>query len=118
MWTSGVPGITTIHSGGYRTIPDRILNLLESRRNSEQIENDIFYNLDIGIFINKKKNKDKTATRYVDEIGFFDRNNNKNECIDYMIHQKNVGNTLPDKILKKMEYAGIRNPFELNTYKI
>lgn len=118
LWTSGVPGITTIHSGGYRTIPDRILNLLESRHNSEQIENDIFYNLDIGIFINKKKNKDKTATRYVDEIGFFDRNNNKNECIDYMIHQKNVGNTLPDKILKKMEYAGIRNPFELNTYKI
>ena len=117
LWTSGVPGITTTHSGNYRSIPDRLINLLENKNYSEQIENNIYENLDVGVVIKKRKNPDGTATRYIDEIGFFERVNKKNNCVDYMIKGTDVSNKLPDKILKKFEESNIKDPFYVDDNK-
>ena len=63
------------------------------------------------------ENPDGTATRYIDEIGFFERVNKKNNCVDYMIKGTDVSNKLPDKILKKFEESNIKDPFYVDDNK-
>ncbi len=41
--------MTTLHTDDVRNIPDRILNMLESRVDAERMENDIYQALDVGI---------------------------------------------------------------------
>lgn len=111
LWSTGVPGICTIHAGMYDKIPDRILNMMPTRRDADRLENNIYDNLDVGVIIKKKKHPDGTATRYVDQIGFYERENGINRSVDYMIKNKVVADTLPEKILDKLEESGIKNPF-------
>ena len=46
-WSTGVRGMTTLHTDDVRNIPDRILNMLESRVDAERIDNDIYQALDV-----------------------------------------------------------------------
>ena len=49
-WSTGVRGMTTLHTDDVRNIPDRILNMLESRVDAERMENDIYQALGYGNF--------------------------------------------------------------------
>ncbi|MGB4660019.1 MAG: ATPase, T2SS/T4P/T4SS family, partial [Mobilitalea sp.] len=40
--STGIRGFTTIHTDDVRKIPDRILNMLESRMDADRMENDIY----------------------------------------------------------------------------
>ena len=57
-WSTGVRGMTTLHTDDVRNVPDRILNMLESRTDADRMENDIFQALDVGILVRKKKSDD------------------------------------------------------------
>lgn len=114
LWTTGVPGISTIHAGNYRSIPDRILNLMPKDANLMQFENNIFENLDVGVVIRKRKMPDGTAERFIDEIGFFERSCGYNVCHDYLIKGNAVTDKIPDSIIEKMKSVNITNPFHLD----
>ena len=68
-------GMTTLHTDDVRNIPDRILNMLESRVDAERMENDIYQALDVGILIRKRRNEDGVVYRYIDQVCFFYREN-------------------------------------------
>ena len=70
-WSTGVRGMTTLHTDDVRNIPDRILNMLESRVDAERMENDIYQALDVGILIRKRRNEDGVVYRYIDQVCFF-----------------------------------------------
>lgn len=53
--STGIRGFTTIHTDDARKIPDRILNMLESRIDADRMENDIYMFIDVGILIRKKR---------------------------------------------------------------
>ena len=55
-WSTGVRGMTTLHTDDVRNIPDRILNMLETRVDADRLENDIYQAMDVGVLIRKKKN--------------------------------------------------------------
>lgn len=74
-WSTGVRGMTTLHTDDVRNIPDRILNMLESRVDAERMENDIYQALDVGILIRKRRNEDGVVYRYIDQVCFFYREN-------------------------------------------
>lgn len=63
-------GMTTLHTDDVRNIPDRILNMLESRVDAERMENDIYQALDVGILIRKRRNEDGVVYRYIDQVCF------------------------------------------------
>ena len=67
--------MTTLHTDDVRNIPDRILNMLESRVDAERMENDIYQALDVGILIRKRRNEDGVVYRYIDQVCFFYREN-------------------------------------------
>ncbi len=54
-WSTGVRGMTTLHTDDVRNIPDRILNMLETRVDADRLENDIYQAMDVGVLIRKKR---------------------------------------------------------------
>lgn len=68
--------MTTLHTDDVRNIPDRILNMLETRVDADRLENDIYQAMDVGVLIRKKRTGPVRCTviltRYV-----FDREGQK-----------------------------------------
>lgn len=69
-WSTGVRGMTTLHTDDVRNIPDRILNMLETRVDADRLENDIYQAMDVGVLIRKKKNGAGQVYRYIDQVCF------------------------------------------------
>ena len=56
-WSTGVCGMTTLHTDDVHNIPDRILNMLVSWVDADRLENDIYEAMDVGVLIRKRKNE-------------------------------------------------------------
>lgn len=110
-WSTGVCGMTTLHTDDVRNIPDRILNMLESRVDADRLENDIFQATDVGILIRKKKDENNVTYRYIDQVCFFLREEGKNHAVMAVQDGKLTIENLPEQIRRRMERAGIEDPF-------
>ena len=75
------------------------------------MENRIYRYVNIGILIRAKEEPGKPIHRYIDQLCFYSREKNQNKI--YMIVEDGeiISRELPVDIIKKFEYAGIRNPF-------
>ena len=110
-WSTSVRGMTTLHTDDVRNVPDRILNMLESRIDADRLENDIYQALDIAILIRKKKKEDGTIYRYIDQVCFFLREQGKNQIVMVVSNGNLLCNSLPNGILQRFEREGIKQPF-------
>lgn len=110
-WSTGVCGMTTLHTDDVHNIPDRILNMLETRVDADRLENDIFQATDVGILIRKKKNEQNMTYRYIDQVCFFLREQGQNHTVMAVQDGKLVTRQLPGQILRRMERAGILDSF-------
>lgn len=113
-WSTGVRGLTTIHTDDVRNIPDRILNMLESRTDADRMENDIYQSLDVGLLIRRKRREDGTLYRCVDQMCFFIRENYENRIELVVSDGRLLTNTLPSQLMRRFKRAGINNPFSLD----
>jgi pilus assembly protein CpaF len=110
-WSTGVRGMTTLHTDDVRNVPDRILSMLETRLDADRMENDIYQALDVGLLIRKRTLPDGKISRYIDQMCFFLREGGKNRIVmavsdgNYMLEQ------LPAQIQKRFDRAGILDPF-------
>ena len=81
-YSTGVKGITTLHTDAVKKIPDRMLNMAGNRREAQRFENDIYSFVDVGVLISckERKNPDGTVTlrRFIDQICFFAREDGEN----------------------------------------
>ena len=110
-WSTSVRGMTTLHTDDVRNVPDRILNMLESRIDADRLENDIYQALDIAILIRKKKKEDGTIYRYIDQVCFFLREQGKNHIVMVVSNGNLLCHSLPNGILQRFEREGIKQPF-------
>ncbi len=112
-WSTGIRGITTLHTDDVRNVPDRILNMLETRLDADRMENDIYQALDVGVLIRKRRREDNTFYRYIDQVCLFLRENRKNKIVMLVQDGELVLTHLPEQVLKRFERSGILDPFEL-----
>ena len=111
-WSTGVRGMTTLHTDDVRNVPDRILNMLESRIDADRLEHDIYQALDIAILIRKQKREDGSVYRYIDQVCFFLREQGKNKMIMVVSNGKLLSKTLPKGVMQRFQREGIENPFD------
>ncbi|HIG0358612.1 TPA: ATPase, T2SS/T4P/T4SS family [Clostridium sporogenes] len=109
--STGIRGFTTIHTDDARKIPDRILNMLESRIDADRMENDIYMFIDVGILIRKKQMSDGKVRRYIDQVCFFYRENGNNIIFPMVLNGELVKENIPKAIMEKFERMEIK-PFE------
>ena len=76
-FSTGVRGITTLHTDDVRKIPDRMLNMAGNRRDARRFENDIYSFLDVGVLLSCREVREPDGTvairRYIDQICFISR---------------------------------------------
>lgn len=105
---------TTLHADNAHQIPTRILNMFEDNElDNNKIENMIYDLIDIGVHIRASFNK-KTI-RYVDQIVYFEMDNNGNRLCHEIYNVKKDKNgeyqyiyhTMPKSLKEKLEYEGI-----------
>lgn len=111
-WSTGVRGMTTLHTDDVRNIPDRILNMLETRLDADRMENDIYQALDVGILLRKGKKDNGASYRYIDQMCFFIRDKGVNSIVMAVFDGKFILEKFPESLSRKFERAGISNPLE------
>lgn len=121
-WSTGVKGISTIHTDDVLKIPDRMLNMMHST-DAERLRNNVYNSLDVGILLRSRViidniNKEEKKYRYVDQFGFFDREGQKNTCKyivrgGELLYEGSTNNVVrfPNSKLTKFGIAGINSPF-------
>lgn len=114
LWSSGVKGMTTMHCDDVRKIPDRILNMMPTRLDAERLENNVYENLDIGIVIDQKENKDGVKYRYIEQMCFFERDEGENKTILMVKDGKMINTDIPEVKLQKLSKANITKPYTIS----
>ena len=110
-WSTGIKGFTTIHTDDVRNIPDRILNMLESRLDADRMINDIYQDLDIGVLIRKGQREDGKVYRYIDQVCFFYREGFENKIHMAVVDGKLTQEELPASVRCRFAREGIMKPF-------
>lgn len=111
-FSTGVKGMTTLHTDDVRNIPDRILNMMESRVDADRLENDIYQSIDLGILLNRKKMEDGITRRYIDQICFFYRENGQN-FVKLIVSDGKLVEAIPEYVWNCFKKADIDNPFQM-----
>lgn len=110
-WSTGIRGFTTLHTDDVRKIPDRILNMMESRYDANRLENDVYSYVDVGILLRRKRREDGRIYRYIDQVCFFTREKGKNEIYLLVRDGEMETEEIPDSVSMRMEKYGIIQPF-------
>lgn len=110
-FSTGLYGLTTLHTDDTRKIPDRIQNMMQDSYAASRLENDIFNFINVGVLLRKKADGN-TVKRVVDQICFFDRVHENNIKTLVVENGKLVNMDLTENIKKKFLWSGIISPFE------
>ncbi|MCI6648931.1 MAG: ATPase, T2SS/T4P/T4SS family [Lachnospiraceae bacterium] len=114
-FSTGVRGMTTLHTDDVRKVPDRMMNMAGNLRSEGRLENDIYSFIDVAVLIRRKlKKRDNGAfelIRYVDQIGFFYRENRENSCVLVLDQGEPTDCDFPEVIKKKFAEAHIDDPY-------
>ena len=111
-FSTGLHGLTTLHTDDTRKIPDRIQNMMQDSYAASRMENDIYSFLNVGILLCKKATGNGKVFRFVDQICLFDRIGEENRKYLIVENGKVVSREISENIRKKFQWAGIRSPFE------
>ena len=111
-FSTGLHGLTTLHTDDTRKIPDRIQNMMQDTYAASRLENDIYSFINVGVLLRKKVTEGKEVTRYIDQICLFDRAGEQN--IRRLIFEggKFISREIPENIQKKFSLAGIPEVFK------
>lgn len=113
-FSTGVRGITTLHTDDVRSVPDRMINMAQKAKSSDRLENDIYTFVDVALLIRRREVTEHNETkvkRFIDQIGIFYRDGKENHF--QMISQDGeiLQRELPEYFKKKFAEAGIEDPF-------
>lgn len=111
-WTTGVPGITSIHTEDARKIPYRLVEMMGKGTNADYRINEVFEFLDVGIQLKWKRMPDGTRKRKVDQVAVYTNDRNRNNTSLIVDRGRLISNTIPSDLQIKFNNAGIENPFK------
>lgn len=111
-WSTGVSGITTIHTDDVGKIPERILFMMGEYNDSPRLEGEVYQHIDVGILLVNRKKQD-VLVRQIDQIAFFYRENGKNICHKVWEEGFLVTEELPKEIIRRMKRYGIEEPWAM-----
>ena len=110
-WSTGVRGMTTLHTDDVRNVPDRILNMMENRADADRMENDIFQALDVGVLVRKRNGEDGIARRYIDQLCFYIRDKGANRIEMVVQDGSCILQEFPESVQRIFQRAGVEKPF-------
>ena len=117
--SNGIPIMTTTHTGDARLFPDRGVNMLHAGQESERIVNSLYSYVNISVLLKLKTDADGKIYRYIDQVCFFTRKNERNSAIlvveQGVLHKERVPIEVKERIEQELgqsmfvSYGGGRN---------
>lgn len=111
-WSTGVNGVTTIHTDDIRKVPSRLLNMMANRDDADRLENDIYDFVNVALLVRRKAMPDGSAHRYIDQMGFLYRDGKENHIHMLVKNGELVSDILPEDIAFRLQREYIEKPFE------
>ncbi len=111
-FSTGLHGLTTLHTDDTSKIPDRIKNMMQDAYAASRLENDIYSFLNVGVLLRKRVSENQEVTRCIDQICLFDRVGEENIIQMVVEDGKVVSREMPVNVKRKFEHQGICAPFE------
>lgn len=108
-FTTGVKGITTLHTDDVRKIPERMINMANDSMTASRMENNIYEFVDVGVFISMHSDGNGGQVRIIDQVAFFANDNDNKQCYVVVEDGRFYRSTIPEKVQKKFRIAGIAN---------
>lgn len=108
--TTGVNGITTLHTDDARKVPNRLVNMASDNVGKDRMESDIFSFLDVAILLNLRR-EDGIEKRFIDQICIFSNDMGNNQSRLIVNNGMLVTTSLSDEMQLKFEKVGILEPF-------
>lgn len=102
-FSTGLHGLTTLHTDHVKKVPDRIMNMIEGIKEPQRVENDIYTFINVGILLRKGIMKDGSIGRFIDQVCIYDRDNNTNSCEMIVEEGKMLEYKLPVNLLNKFK---------------
>lgn len=102
-FSTGLHGLTTLHTDDVRKIPERILNMMKDNYAATRLENDVYTFINIGVLIRKKLNEENRIVRYIDQVCIFERVEKENRCIMVVENGELLTFELPEYLKKRMK---------------
>ena len=94
-----------------RKLPDRILNMMDDVHDADRMENRIYGFVNVGVLVRRVELPDGVIRRYIDQLCFYTREQNENKIYLLMKDGRLISEELPPDIKKRLQDAGIKNPF-------
>jgi len=113
-WSTGVRGMTTLHTNDVRNVPDRIVNMAGEKSFAERMQNNVYMYLNIGVFLEETIDENENKHRKIKQICFYYRENEENKCHMIVDNGKLISKELPEPILNVYRRRGISNPFDMS----
>lgn len=109
-FSTGLHGLTTLHTDDTRKIPDRIQNMMQDAYAASRLENDIYSFLNVGVLLRKKVTEKKEVVRFIDQICLFDRAEEQNVKHLLVEGGKFISREIPQNIQKKFRLGSGQVP--------
>lgn len=113
-FSTGVHGLTTLHTDDVRKVPDRILNMSGQSRSESRMENDIYSFIDLAVLIRRKEFTDSLGNlkvrRFIDQVCFFTRHDHTNYTDMIVEDGELLSCGLPDRLREELGAVGITDP--------
>ncbi len=109
-YSTGVKGLTTIHTDDVRKIPDRMLNMMQEADDDRRIH-DIYEFIDVGVRLKEVPFEDGSQRKIISQVCYFEHKESGNKV--YMILEDGMlCEQIPEQLMKHLLNAGIDKPFQ------
>jgi pilus assembly protein CpaF len=106
-WSTGIHGITTIHTDDAEKIPERILTMIGNPNDVRRLENQIYNEIDIGILIARVKDERRVTRRVIWQLKLFYREGGANRSLSLVDNGRDCFNMLSSKEYEIIRRKGI-----------
>lgn len=102
-WSNGIPIMTTLHVDDARKVPDRVLNMMDTRQDSERIVNQIYDDIGTAVLVEKIISPEGHVHRRIGQVCFFWRKDGRNHLAEVVEEGVLYPERLPAFIREKIE---------------
>lgn len=113
-FSTGVNGITTLHTDDISKIPQRMVNMVNDGNIENRLLDNVYEFIDVGVLISIKKDEKGNLYRFIDQVGFFtaDEQSIENKrCRSCVNNGKIIRTEFPINISSRFTKAGIIDMF-------
>ncbi len=112
-WSNGVYTMSTLHVNDARNIPDKIVNALGPRTDTERVINQVHNDVGIAVLLKKRHVSRTEIKRYIDQICIYYRHENRNGTAlvveDGILHKERIPEHMKKRVEKEIRH-GIFSP--------